>query len=148
MVDFLNQFQQRDWPELDAYLETMVLMMTCDGSNDPRELEVFTLIGEELQRHHIPTLSPADMKARFETFSARLKYESPGRRLDAIAAALPSRASRMMALYFAMKISTADMRLVPAERDMLHLMRSHFKLDEDEYNAVTVAYRSAIRKGE
>lgn len=145
MTDFLSEMSGREWPELDAYLETMVIMMTCDGSNDPREVEVFTLIGEELQRHHIPSFSPADLRAKFDKFKERLETERVGKRLDAIAAALPSRAARMMALYFAMKISTADLRVVPAEREMLHKMRGHFQLDEGEYDAITVAYRSALR---
>ncbi|MBK8137427.1 MAG: TerB family tellurite resistance protein [Chloroflexi bacterium] len=145
MSDFLKEMSGREWPELDAYLETMVIMMTCDGSNDPREVEVFTLIGEELQRHHIPSYGPADLRARFEMFKERLETERLGRRLDAIAAALPSRAARMMALYFAMKISTADLRVVPAERDMLHKMRGHFQISDSDYDAVTIAYRSGIR---
>ncbi len=144
MTDFLRLIGEKPWPELDAYLETMVIMMTCDGSNDPRELALFVRIGEDLQRYHIPSFGAIDLKARYEAFNERLKAESVGKRLDSIAASLPSRAARMMALFFAMKISSADLRLVPAERAMLNKMQGHFQLSDQEYADVTAAYKQAM----
>ena len=71
MDDFLKQVGETPWPELDAYLETMVIMMTCDGSNDPRELELFTLIGEEMHRHHLPSSGPMNLRRRYDAFVER-----------------------------------------------------------------------------
>jgi hypothetical protein len=143
-TNFLRQMSEQAWPELDAFLECMVIMLTCDGSYDPRELDLFSRIGADLQRYHIPTFGAIDLKDRYDRFVERLQRESVGRRLDAIATALPTRPARMMALFFAMKISSADLRLVPAERDMLHKMQTHFKLSDADYNEVRSAYKKAV----
>lgn len=142
--DFLQQFTERTWPELDAYLETMAVMMTCDNSHDPREMDAFVRIGADLQKYHIPTFGAVDLQEKWAFFRKRLETESVGRRLDAIAAALPTRGQRLMALFFAMKISSADMRLVPAEREMLHKMQQHFKLTDEDYDEVRSVYKKAV----
>jgi hypothetical protein len=141
---FLQDISEASQTELDAYLETMAIMMTCDGSHDERELEQFLRIGGDLLRSY-PAPEKADLKAIWQAFAERLKTESVGRRLDAISSVLRSRAKRMTALFFAMKLSTADMRLVLSEREMLHKMQGHFKLTDDDYAEVTAAYRDSVR---
>lgn len=141
---FLQEISDASQAELDAYLETMAIMMTCDGSHDERELEQFLRIGDDLLRTY-PAPSPIDLKEKWQAFAERLKTESVGRRLDSIAAVLHSRAKRMTALFFAMKLSTADLRLVLSEREMLHKMQGHFKLTDDDYAEVTAAYRESVR---
>jgi hypothetical protein len=44
-----------------------------------------------------------------------------------------------------MKLSTADLRLVLSEREMLHKMQGHFKLTNDDYTEVTAAYKDSVR---
>jgi hypothetical protein len=143
-TSFLQEISDASQTELDAYLETMAIMMTCDGSHDERELEQFLRIGADLlHSYHAP--GSVDLKAKWQAFAERLKTESVGRRLDSIAAVLQSRAKRMTALFFAMKLSTADLRLVLSEREMLHKMQGHFKLTDDDYTEVTAAYRDSVR---
>ncbi len=141
---FLQDISEASQMELDAYLETMAIMMTCDGSHDERELEQFLRIGGDLLRSY-PVPGKVDLNAIWQAFAERLKTESVGRRLDAISSVLRSRAKRMTALFFAMKLSTADMRLVLSEREMLHKMQGHFKLTDDDYAEVTAAYRDSVR---
>lgn len=143
-TSFLQEISDASQTELDAYLETMAIMMTCDGSHDERELEQFLRIGADLlNSFHAP--ETADLKAKWQAFADRLKTESVGRRLDAISSALQSRAKRMTALFFAMKLSTADLRLVLSEREMLHKMQGHFKLTDDDYAEVNRAYKDSVR---
>lgn len=143
-TSFLQEISDATQTELDAYLETMAIMMTCDGSHDERELEQFLRIGSDLVRSY-PSPDTIDLKARWLVFAERLKAESAGRRLDTIASVLQSRAKRMTALFFAMKLSTADLRLVLSEREMLHKMQGHFKLTDEDYAEVTAAYRESVR---
>ena len=143
-TSFLQEMSDASQTELDAYLETMAIMMTCDGSHDERELEQFLRIGSDLIRTY-PTTAAIDLNAKWTIFAERLKSESAGRRLDSIASVLQSRAKRMTALFFAMKLSTADLRLVLTEREMLHKMQGHFKLTDDDYAEVTAAYRDSVR---
>lgn len=144
-TEFLQQISDATQSELDAYLETMAIMMTCDGSHDERELEQFLRIGQDLLKSYPPSSGSVDLNAKWEIFAERLKSESVGRRLDAIARVLPSKAARMTALFFAMKLSTADMRLVLTEREMIHKMQGHFKLSDDDYAEVTTAYKESVR---
>lgn len=143
-TSFLQEISDASQTELDAYLETMAIMMTCDGSHDERELEQFLRIGTDLLRSY-PTPGTLDLTSRWQAFAERLKTESIGRRLDAISSVLQTRAKRMTALFFAMKLSTADLRLVLSEREMLHKMQGHFKLSDDDYAEVTAAYRDSVR---
>lgn len=143
-TSFLQEISDASQSELDAYLETMAIMMTCDGSHDERELEQFLRIGSDLLRSY-PALEALDLTSKWQAFAERLKTESVGRRLDAISSVLHTRARRMTALFFAMKISTADLRLVLSEREMLHKMQGHFKLTDDDYAEVTAAYRDSVR---
>lgn len=142
---FMQDIGDASQSELDAYLETMAIMMTCDGSFDERELEQFLRIGSDLIRSY-PAPGTVDLKTKWLVFAERLKTESIGRRLDSIAAVLQSRAKRMTALFFAMKLSTADLRLVLSEREMLHTMQGHFKLTDDDYAEVNTAYRESVRQ--
>ena len=143
-TSFLQEISDASQLELDAYLETMAIMMTCDGSHDDRELEQFLRIGGDLVRTY-PSPDAVDLKAKWQDFAERLKTESAGRRIDSIASILQSRAKRMTALFFAMKLSTADLRLVLSEREMLHKMQGHFKLSDDDYAEVTAAYKDSVR---
>lgn len=143
-TQFLQEINDASQMEFDAYLETMAIMMTCDGSRDERELELFCQIGSDLVRLYSAP-GTIDLKAKWLVFEERLKLESAGRRLDSIASVLRSRAQRMTALFFAMKISVADLRLVLSEREMLHKMQLHFKLTNDDYAEVTAAYRDAMQ---
>jgi hypothetical protein len=141
---FLQDIGDASQNELDAYLETMAIIMTCDGSYDEREMEQFLRIGSELLRSYAAP-GTVDLKAKWLAFVERLKTESVGRRLDSIASVLHSRAKRMTALFFAVKLSTADMRLVLSEREMLHKMQGHFKLTDDDYAEVTATYRESVQ---
>jgi len=143
-TSFLQEISGASQTELDAYLETMAIMMTCDGSYDERELEQFLRIGGDLLRSY-PAPGALDLTSKWQTFAERLKSESAGRRLESISSILHTRAKRMTALFFAMKLSTADMRLVLTEREMLHKMQGHFKLTDEDYAEVTAAYRDSVR---
>lgn len=141
---FLQDIGDASQNEFDAYLETMAIMMTCDGSFDEREMEQFLRIGSDLLRSY-PAPGTVDLKARWLVFAERLKTESVGRRLDSIASVLQSRAKRMTALFFAMRLSTADLRLVLSEREMIHKMQGHFKLTDEDYTEVAAAYKESVR---
>ena len=129
--------------ELNAYIETMMLLAIADGMVKEVELHVVQMAVVSYLENH-PTIGAMTRQELIDLCYAcaqKIYDEGAQYRLRLAAQALDSHEKRMYALGMAVAVSTSDGFIHPTERDALKLIQRAFNLTDDEVKKAVESFR-------